>query len=292
MDLSFESAEKYVWTWLDFFRLGPRRFGDSVVDNPDRYLTPMRFLFASIISAAGIVFIGVQTVVQSQTVALVPYRSSMGLDAKTFVVRHIFYSVLFLVFSTIVFRFALWWPLKSPASLKSVLTAKCYASAALVPFAAFDAVSLCIIVWLSPDVSADTLRWMVLGSFAIELLGLGPLLALYDTWSLCSFCQVRYRRLLQAQFVLTITGAVLGGCLGFAIGGMIGAIKGGLKGTPVHTVPHMIVFVFISILCTLFAWLVGGGLFFCYAHFLRKWLSSLQRKVQEEYAAYRVVRPY
>src|ERR1700733_4470279 len=287
VDLSLESAEKYFWTWLDIMRFGPRQFRERLMDDPTRYLTPVKFFLGTLFSFGTIILIGAETLKGSETVSISAWRTYIGADAKTFVGRHILYVAVLVFYGTLANRFTLWWPLKSPSSMSNVLTAKLYASAALVPFAAFDSLAVCGIVFVSPYFAAHYIRLLVVGSLLIEFLILGTIQLVYDLWSISVFCQVKICRMLEGQIILIITGTIWGGGIGFAIGGAIGGISGAWKATPIHTLPYMSVLIITCVLVVCLSLAVGSVTIWVYTFLLRQRLAKLQQAVQVEYAAYR-----
>jgi hypothetical protein len=227
----------FLWRWIcrlnpprnisgrhsTFFGSGPRRFSDELIDKPDRYLTPFKFFVGSLTIFGAVILVGVETLKEAEVTALAPYKSSIGTSPNAFIARHLLYVVVFMLYGTFGNRFMLWWPLKSPANTSNVLTAKFYASAALVPFAVFDALAVCMIVFVSPYVAISHIPWLFVVSWLCEVLMLGAIMCVYDLRCVGAFCQLRVRRLLEAQIILCVSGAVLGGAIGFAIGGTIGA---------------------------------------------------------------------
>ena len=209
MDLSFDIAEKYFWTWLDFWRLGPRRFVKRLQEQPESYLAAFPFFVASLLLAALAWTVAYGTLANvPQAFAVAEHIPTNLADTKLLVLRRGLILVILMIVGVLPTLLVLIWPLRSPAGIKELLTAQFYLTALLVVVAGIDATLTYPVLWIAQNVSSQHAPIVLLGW------GLGELLiALLAGWyyglsTTCAFARMKKRRLLEGVFAQSflITG--------------------------------------------------------------------------------------
>jgi hypothetical protein len=202
MDLSFEAAEKYFWTWLDFWRLGPRCFSKKVEESPVSYLSPVQFFLATLVILAAIWTVAYTTLQDfpKDVAAAKHFPTSTG-DPKTEILRRALTLVAIMIMGSLPQRLVLWWPLKSPAGIRELLIAKFYASSAvLIVFASVDALLILPLFWIAQKLS-DQGALVLVACWALGELVLFTIVGgYYEISTICAFARLRRRRFLEGGF--------------------------------------------------------------------------------------------
>jgi len=206
VELSFEIAEKYFWSWLDFWRLGPLRFSTNVRQQPKSYLSPFQFFLASLLVAA-IAWSVAYTVLAEvpQNLAATKHLPRFAGDVKTAILRRGFFVAFLLLIGSLPQRLVLLWPLKSPAGIKELLTAKFYSSGALlVVLASMDAVLIFPVLWIVEHVADRSAPIILLCYFFGELVIFGVVAVYYDLSTTCAFASLRRRRYIEGSCAVAL----------------------------------------------------------------------------------------
>jgi len=281
-DLSLETAEKYLWTWLDILRLGPPRFSVEQRENPDHYLTPAMFFFDTLIIYGAIVTVEFGTLKTVHLPALTNVKAYLGEDALPYIGRHVVYIFVAIFLQSLSQRLLLWWPLRQSVDMRTLIKANFYGSAILIVIATADILTLSAWVLVLPYTKARG-PTLVFWQAITELLLLTGLGGFFSLWMLSAFTRIRIRRFVEAQIIFTLTGSVCGGAIGFFIGGIIGGVRGGLAATPN---PQWYHYVFLLMFTTILGGCISGLPLWLYLFILRKRLRWLRAKIKNEEFTY------
>lgn len=136
MALSLEVTDRFARTFIDFWRLRPKRFLSAVARSPMDYLTPYQFLVASL----GIVFaMLVATIALVQGTMQGVTGQAPVTPAQALAVRTTVFVVANLVVGSLIFRsISRVWPVKGIASFRTIFELQCYMMAIITPLAAID----------------------------------------------------------------------------------------------------------------------------------------------------------
>lgn len=210
MELSFDIAEKYFWTWLDFWRFGPRGFAKKLEEQPESYLTGFPFFVVSLLLAGLAWAIAYGTLAQiPQAVAAAKHLPTNLGDPKLLVLRRELLFVVLTIAGVFPTLLVMIWPLRSPAGIKELLTAQFYATALLVVFAAIDATLTYPVLWIAQNVSDQQALVVLLGWGLGELLIFFVIGWYYGLSTICAFARMKKRRLLEGAFAQSLLVASL-----------------------------------------------------------------------------------
>ncbi len=202
MGVPLDIAERYVWTFLQYLRLCPRRFFAAQARQPDSFLRPAVFLGCNLGLFVTIHALDLQVWEQivkhlprpspSQPVVVLTPGAAAQLGAL--------YQVTVLVLSALLTRLYLWWPLRAKADLKMLLDGEFYSSALLVCFAAYSALGgLLLATWFSS--SSDLLLRASIFLAASLFLAVIIVVPIFHLSTVTALTGVRARRLLQAGLI-------------------------------------------------------------------------------------------
>ena len=131
-----EKIGRYVITFIDFWKLRPRRFVLSYEESPSKYLPPFQFWGFSLIIlfALFVAEIALTIEISVDDVRVMGQK----VPAEALATWHL----TFLVFLTVVFSLlyravSRIWPIRGNATFRSILELQCYTHAILIPLAAF-----------------------------------------------------------------------------------------------------------------------------------------------------------
>lgn len=146
MPIPLELVDKYGSTFLDFWRLRPRRFLAAIKKEPKKYLSPMQFLA---ISLAITFSLGVTAIALSLTaVQSVSGNEQIG-DPKALSARLIVFIFTMLVVGSLMYRAtSFFWPIRGHASFHQIFEFQCYWMAIVLPFGAIDVLILPLVTEL------------------------------------------------------------------------------------------------------------------------------------------------
>lgn len=206
MELSFDLADKYFWTSLDFWRLGPRRFAKKVLDEPESCVSAVPFLLVSLIVSAipwtlhCVIFVSL-----SKGVPLPTYFGASIADFKMVVLVQTFLFAAGVILGTLFLAIIIVWPLRSPAPIEDAIKGKFYNSGALLVFISSVIAGGDFVAWVvARVVSNDTLMrfliWLILGEIVI----LFALSFYYDLTATCAFTRLKRRRFLEGYFIIQL----------------------------------------------------------------------------------------
>lgn len=136
MAITVELVDKYAKTFIDFWRLRPRRFFPAVDRSAEKYLTAPQFLVVSL----GLVF--AMLVASFALVQAGIDRAGVEMATATpeaLAGRMVVFFVANLVVASLVFRaMSRVWPIKGSATFYSIFRLQCYMLSIIVPMAALD----------------------------------------------------------------------------------------------------------------------------------------------------------
>jgi hypothetical protein len=270
MEPSLEIAVQYLFTWLDLWRLGARRFYFELQRPSNRYLSSAHFFFTSLAICGCVMAITIGTLLQvpKNTQAGINYSRFFGDDPKLFIARRLLLIGVIIFLSALQQRLVLWWPLRSPSDLKDILQAKFYSSGILLTFVVFDCmfawVQSLIIPHLSHSTAVKELIWSGAGEFLLFVCVYGY----FDICTICAFCKVKFRRLCEGALILAVSMSAFT----TPLGGLIGSYFDHRGGQPFDS-GDLIIFAFLLLPAVI-------------ALFLLKFrVSRLQSLVRAEYYA-------
>jgi len=269
MELSLEFAEKYFWTWLDFWRFGPRQFSKSVVEErPQSYASPFQFFMASLLIAAIAWTVAYATLSEiPQTLAVAKHIPRFTGDIKTAILRRGFVVFLLLLIGILPELMILKWPLKSPASIKDLLIARFYGTGVLiVAFASVDTLVSFPVLWVAENVSDRNAAIVLLGWILGELLIFMTVATYYQIATMSAFARLRRRRYLEGSLFVIFVAPVL---YGVSISALC------IYLTVRERTPDYLVVVGVSM-----------SLLALFVLYVKRRLPTLRRLVQSEYSSY------
>ena len=136
MVISIELVDNYIRTFIDFWRLRPRKFYLSVTKTPKKYLTAPQFLAASL-ALEFVLFVaalGLVSTVLKQT-------NTQGVtgESKDIAIQFIVFLVANLLFGSLCFRaISRIWPVRGKAAFLEIFGLQCYMMAIIVPVSGLD----------------------------------------------------------------------------------------------------------------------------------------------------------
>jgi hypothetical protein len=130
-----ELTNRYARTFLDFWRLRPRKFLVLKADKPELYLSPYEFLVISL----GLAF-SMLIVAASLTVSAFQTGSgSIASDPKALAGRLVVFSTVMIGLNTVCSTFCSRpWPIRKRPTIVQFFEFNCYMCAVIMPMAAFD----------------------------------------------------------------------------------------------------------------------------------------------------------
>lgn len=136
MVISLELVERYGTTFIDFWRLRPRKFLPALERDPNRYLSPMQFLAISL----GIAFsLGVVAITLSLTVLESASGQEQIGDPKALSARLVVFTFAMLVVGALSYRvISFLWPVRGRALFRQIFEFQCYYMAVILPMSAID----------------------------------------------------------------------------------------------------------------------------------------------------------
>lgn len=282
LNLPLDTAEKYLWTGVEFLRLGPRKFRKNLrTPSGARYLTAAQVFFGTLMLCTALLVISLTTLHQMS----IPGWSFAQDDTSQSVGAHIVLVATSVIAGAATQRLVLWWPLGSPANVKDMLTGKFYCTVILVACAAADVLLSSALSMLIPHVAPGARAKVLILAGLIEWLVVSGIYGIYDFWSICAFCRLRLRRLLEGIVIFVTTCTVLGGTIGALVGGLLGGISDAMAGGAGHSWNAFsvtgFVQLFLMILAVGLACLPSIVLFFI----LRRRIPKLRQAVLTEYDA-------
>jgi hypothetical protein len=277
LNLPLDTAEKYLWTWIEFVRLGPRRFRRALHVQPTRYMTAAQFFVCSVTICGALLGVAVATLDGLRITTLKHY------DPVAVVGAHIVLLSVGVIVSAPLQRVVLWWPLSSPARVVDLLQAKFYCSGLIVLVSAVNVLTLYFLSEIFPYIANDRRQDTFAVALRSEWLLLSCLLVCYDFWSTCAFCRLRKRRLLEGFLIFWIVCTVGGASIGGIIGGLIGGVTGAFVAEKPQTwLANAIEWVEVSAVLILFVILSASPLAIL-LRLLRKRIARLRTAVSTEY---------
>jgi len=136
MLVPLELIDRYGRTFVDFWRLRPRKFYPSIEENPSAYVSPMQFLAISL----GIAFVmGVVAI----TLSFSELESASGSkpigDPRALAGRLIVFIFFMLIVATLLYRIlCALWPIRGRASFLQIFEHQCFMMAVILPSSALD----------------------------------------------------------------------------------------------------------------------------------------------------------
>ena len=125
MSLPLEFADRFGSTFIDFWRLRPRRFLPAVKENPNKYLTPMLFLVISL----GIAFILLAASIGLTQTALQKVGEKNLGDPEELTIRVLGFAFVVLVVGSLFYRAIVsLWPIRGNASFRQIFDFQCYST--------------------------------------------------------------------------------------------------------------------------------------------------------------------
>jgi len=211
--IPLEVLDKYLTTFLDFWRLRPRKFLSLTREQPTRYLSPGQFVGVSstIIVALIVVSLSVARLdIEKIAGFQMPSSEAVAGRQLVFILALLFANTLFY---RIVSRI---WPIKGKGTLVSIFEFQCYLTALLVPMAAVDVLIDPITIAM---VAHGTPSWVLFIPGTIGFTAGSALFFLYQNPGLAELNGVSSLRMLFGSlFWMVVLSFAAGVPLGILIG--------------------------------------------------------------------------
>jgi hypothetical protein len=136
MAIPLELVDRYATTFLDFWRLRPRKFLPAAQREPAKYITPLQFLTLSL----GLVFtlLGVGITLSLTALQSVSGSNQVG-DPKALAARQVVLIFFMLVVGALAWRItSVLWPVRGRAPFRQILELSCYWMAVVLPLSMVD----------------------------------------------------------------------------------------------------------------------------------------------------------
>ena len=157
MSIPLNVFDRYMTTFLDFWRLRPRRFLEVISEERSRYISPAQFLIVSL-SLMLLLLVIMNLLIRRDLQAILGYEPP---DPKALAGRAMVFMLSMAVLNALFYRFiSPWWPIRCRRVLTEYFWFYCYMMAVYVPIAAVDVLVNPIVFSLVGSHGAPT--WLLL----------------------------------------------------------------------------------------------------------------------------------